>query len=119
MMTVSGVERCTTETLSASSSGEGGRTSFTSLRKTGVTNSGVGKEKSDTTKSVDDALMILAISRTTPGAMSCMLMAVISTSSGTLSSTVNALATRFPITRSPARSRRRAGDIVTFIVTVA
>ena len=92
MMTVSGSERCTTETLSASSTAESGlpssirsgARSFIRSRKLGVTNSGVSTERSCTNESVDSALIVLAIIWTTPGAVACRLMAVMSTESGTL-----------------------------------
>ena len=61
--------------------------------------------------------MILATSRITPGDVSCRLMVVTSTSSGTLTSAVNTSVTR-AISRSATSSRRRAGDIVTSIKTV-
>ena len=128
MMSVSGSERCTTETSSVSSSAGSGlpsairrvAPSFTRLRRRGVADSAVSAERAFTRKSVDDALMTLAIIRTTPGAVSCRLMVVMSASSGTKSSAaVNTSVTQFSISRPSATSRRRAGNIVTFIVTVA
>ena len=67
---------------------------------------------------VEDALMVLAISRSTPGAVSCRLTVVMSTSSGGLNSAVTASAIR-TISSSIASSRTSAGDIVMSIETVA
>ena len=119
-MTVSGLEMCTTETLSASMSFFVTWSRWrASWRRRGVNNSAVSAERNCTTKAVDDALMILAITWITPGDVSCRLVVVMSTSSGTLMrSAVNtlvaqAIALLFEI------SKRRAGNIVMFIVTVA
>ena len=67
---------------------------------------------------VEDALMVLAISRTTPCAVSCKLMVVMSTSSGGLSSAVTA-SSILAISSAAASSRTSAGSIVMSIETVA
>ena len=70
---------------------------------------------------VEDALMVLAISRSTPGAVSCRLTVVMSTSSGGPNSAVTASATR-NISSSKYElksSRTSAGYIVMSIKTVA
>ena len=119
MMSVSGLERCTTETSSGLSSASRVPCfpSVASLRTSGVRNSAVSTERNCTTTAVDDALMILAISRITPGAVSCRLMVVRSTSSGTGKSEVSTSVTQ-AISTSFTSSKRRAGNIVKSIVTV-
>ena len=127
-MNVSGLERCTTEISSALSSAKSGLPSltrsglpsFNSLRTRGVTNSSaseVSAEETFTTTAVDSALMILAISRMTPGDVLWMLLAMRSMSSGTLASAVNISVSRAK-SRLFTSSRRRAGDIVKSILTV-
>ena len=68
---------------------------------------------------VEDALMVLAISRSTPGAVSCRLTIVMSTSSGRPNSAVTASAIRNILSFNAFASRTGAGSIVMSIETVA
>ena len=88
------------------------------MRTKGATYSVDNPEKFCAMTAVEDALMVLAISRTTPGAVSCKLMVVMSTSSGGLSSAVTASPT-LAISSSIASPRISAGNIVMSIETVA
>ena len=58
------------------------------MRTMGFRYSMVNAEKFCATTAVEDALMVLAITRRTPGAVSCRFMVVMSTSSSGLSSAV-------------------------------
>ena len=109
-MRVSGLERFTTEILK-------GKGSYLfagiSLRRTVATYSVVNAEKFSAMTAVENALMVLAISRKTPGAGFTIVM---STSSGGLSSTVTPA---LIWARSSSLRRSNAGDIVMSIETVA
>ena len=104
------MERFTTEILK-------GKGSYVfagiSLRITVVTCSMVNAEKFCAMTAVENALMVLAISRKTPGAG---LTVVMSTSSGGLSSAVTPA---LIWARSSSLRRSNAGDVVMSIETVA
>ena len=109
-MRVSGLERFRTEIISR------GRWSYfagTSLRITVATYSVVTAEKFCAMTAVESALMVLAISRKTPGAG---LTVVMSTSSGRLSS---ALTPALISARSSSLLMKSGEDIVMSIETVA
>ena len=89
------------------------------MRTIGVTSSVVTLEKFCAMMAVEDALMVLAISRSTPGAVSCRLTVVISTSSGRPNSAVTASAIRNISSSIACASRTGAGYIVMSIETVA
>ena len=125
-MTVSGLEMLTIEIRLA----EDAYSSGTKLRTTEVMLSMVSPRKLCARMAVEDALVVLAISRITPGAVSCRFTLVMSTSSGGLRVAVTASATltenlRMAVTASPTKSwceflsRMNAGEIVTSIETVA
>ena len=95
-MRVSGSEMSVTKIRLAQAANFSG----TKLRTTGVMLSIVSLENSCSRMAVDDAFVVLAISRTTPGAVSCRFTLVISTSSGGLRWAVSASAT-LPIPSSP------------------
>ena len=109
------MERFTTEI----SIGRGSYCAGTSLRMTLATYSVVNAEKFCAMTAVEDALMVLAISRSTPGAVSCRLTVVISTSSGRPNSAVTASAIRNISSSIACASRTGAGYIVMSIETVA
>ena len=88
-MTMSGLEMLTTLTISAKSAYATG----TRLRTMGVISSMVCSEKSCAMMAVEDALMVRAISRITPGIVACRLTLVMSTSSGGLRCAVTAAVT--------------------------
>ena len=111
-MRVSGLERFTTEI----SIGRGSYCAGTSLRMTLATYSVVNAEKFTAITAVEFALMVLAISRKTPGAVLCRLTVVIFTSSGGLSSAVTPASIS---ARSSCLPSTNAGDIVISIDTVA
>eukprot|EP00964_Phaeocystis_antarctica_P069973 scaffold42576_cov54-Phaeocystis_antarctica.AAC.6 len=79
-MTVSGLEMFTMETMLASCAYSSG----TKLRTKGVMVSIVNWVKLCTRMAVEDALVVLATSWTTPGAVSCRFTLVMVTSSGGL-----------------------------------
>ena len=109
MKRVSGLERFTTEI----SRGRGSYSEGISLRITVTKYSVVNAEKFSAITAVEFALMVLAISRKTPGAG---LTVVMSTSPGGLSSAVTpALISA----RSSGLPRKSAGDTVMSIETVA
>ena len=110
-MRVSGLERFTTEI----SIGRGSYCAGTSLRMTLATYSVVNAEKFCAMTAVEDALMVLAISRKTPGAARGLTI-VMSTSSGGLSSAVTPA---LIWARSSCLPRTSAGDIAMSIETVA
>ena len=127
-MTVSGLEMLTIEIRLA----EDAYSSGTKLRTTEVMLSMVSPRKLCARMAVEDALVVLAISRITPGAVSCRFTLVMSTSSGGLRVAVTASATLTENLRmaavtasSPTKSwceflsRMNAGEIVTSIETVA
>ena len=106
------MERFTTET----SRGRGSYSAGISLRITVATYSMVSAEKFFAMTAVENALMVLAISRKTPGAVLCRLTVVIFTSSGGLSSAVTPASIS---ARSSCLPSTNAGDIVISIDTVA
>ena len=85
------------------------------MRTMGFMYSMVNPEKICATTAVEDALMVLAISRKTPGAARGLTI-VMSTSSGGLSSTVTPA---LIWAKSSSLRRSNAGDIVMSIETVA
>ena len=87
MMTVSGLEMFTMETMTAYCANSAG----TKLRTKGVMISIVNWVKICTRMAVEDALVVLAISWKTPGTVSCRFTPVMFTSSGGLSLSVIAL----------------------------
>ena len=117
-MTVSGLEMLAMETRLAKyayANPSGTRL----LRTTGVMLSMVSPEKLCATMAVEDALVVLAIRRTTPGAVSCRFTLVISTSSGGLRLAAAASASLTQASFPRSRPRMNAGETVTSIERVA
>ena len=119
MMTVSGLEMFTMERMLASCAYSSG----TKLRTKGVMVSIVNCERLCTKMAVEDALVVLAISWTTPGAVSCRFTLVMVTSSGGLRLVVTASASVAKSSSSgktpESLARITAGKTVTSIETVA
>ena len=115
MMTVSGLEMLAMETRLAKAANPSG----IRLCTTGVMLSMVSPEKLCATMAVEDALVVLAIRRTTPGAVSCRFTLVISTSSGGLRLAAAASASLTQASFPRSRPRMNAGETVTSIERVA
>ena len=95
-MRVSGLEMYVMETRLAKAANSSG----TKLSNTGAMLSIVSLENCCSRMAVDDAFVVLAMSRITPGAVSYRFTLVMSTSSGGLKRAVSASAT-LPIPSSP------------------